>query len=78
MGSVKKPSDGTIRKALLRWTKAQLRWAEVALGPGFDRKEVPAKEAAARKQERLTAECALLALGMKLLVTTPKQRKVKP
>lgn len=75
---MKGPSDSVIRKALVRWAKAKIRMAEVTLGPDLRGQYMGAPEAAARRDEMLWAECALLALGNRALIAAAKPMKVRP
>lgn len=66
---MKPPSELQIRRAVLRWTKAECRWAEFALAD-IEEKSRRIEESPVLIREMREAKVALLSLGHRMLSDT--------
>lgn len=71
---MRKPTDAAIRKAVIEYTVANARWAELALSDlGTETYRRLVGVAPQRHWEMVTANAALIALGMQLIHSEGKK-----
>lgn len=75
---MKAPAQSTIHRAMVKWTKAWLRFNEFALADvGSPRYLRLLPEAGERRDELMRCQVKLLSIGTKLLLSTAKGQRKK-